>query len=124
MTEEVKEPMLPGIDVKAKRARFDYIKSNHFRVIHVDGIYGGPGPRGNFHMSIWNERWPIPKQAVHDLKPDGVVGEEIHPERITRNAIVREVEVQLIMNIETAKTMHVWLGNKIASFEEFEKGEK
>ena len=53
----------PGIDQKEKRARFDYIKSQFFRSVHVDGVFGGVIPSGkSIRMSIWNERWPIPNR--------------------------------------------------------------
>jgi hypothetical protein len=113
---------LPGIDLEEKRANYDYIKSNYFRVIHVDGIFGGNSPRvGKIQMAIWNERWPIPRQAVYKIEQDGKIGAEIPEERLARNAIVREVEAQLLMDIGTAKAMRDWLGNKIAEFEKIKK---
>ena len=37
-------------DVVQSKVEFHYIKSNHFRVIHADGVYGGATPRG---FIIW-----------------------------------------------------------------------
>jgi hypothetical protein len=39
MPEESKESV-PGFDTERKTVSFDYIKSNHFRVIHVNGGWG------------------------------------------------------------------------------------
>lgn len=119
----------PGIDLKERRARFDYIKSNYFRVIHVDGMFGGNSPRaGTIQMAVWNERWPIPRQMVHEIEQDGKIGTEIPMERLTRNAIVREVEAQFLMDIGTARAMSDWLREKIAELEKViaktSKGEK
>ena len=40
----------------AKRTvTFDYIKSNLFRVIHADGVWGGIAPTGKIHLSFFND---------------------------------------------------------------------
>lgn len=120
------EPITPGIDRETGRIRFDYIKGNYFRVIHVDGVYGGNSPRGgHIQMAVWNERWPIPKQTVHQFEQGKPLGKEILDERVARDAIVREVEVQLMMDIAMAKRMRDWLDDKIQHVEEtIEEAEK
>jgi hypothetical protein len=120
MEEEAKKGP-PGIDVEAGRIRFDFIKSNYFRVIHVEGVFGGNSPRGLINMAVFNERWPIPKQITHEFT-DGQSGEEI--ERTSRDAVVREVEAQLVMNIETAKIICKWLESKIKNAEKQTKAEE
>lgn len=75
---------------------FDFIKSNFFRVIHVDGAIASAHPNGNIHLSLWNERSSIPRQVVYKINPDGVLGEEI--DRVDRNSLIREVEVDLILD--------------------------
>jgi hypothetical protein len=112
----------PGIDEKEKRIRFDYIKGQLFRSVHVDGIFGGVIPSGRFiRMSVWNERWPIPKQTVHERDENGIVKNEIIEERISRDAIVREVEIDLVMNVECATQMRDWLSVKLKEFEDVAK---
>jgi hypothetical protein len=113
MAEEIKKGP-PGIDVEAGRIRFDFIKSNYFRVIHVEGVFGGNSPRGLINMAVFNERWPIPKQITHEFK-EGKSGDEI--ERASRDAVVREVEAQLVMNVQTAKIICKWLQGKIDDIE-------
>lgn len=109
---------VPGLNAKERKVRFDYIKSNYFRVIHVDGIQGGNCPgRDLIQMAAWSERWPIPRQSVFPISPEGALGEEILPERVTRDAIVREVEVELLMNIATARVIRDWLNDRIEEYE-------
>jgi hypothetical protein len=107
----------PGVDLQAQRIRFDYIKSSFFRVVHAEGMLGGIGPRGFIQMAIFNERWPIPKQATHELSADGKLGNEIMSERISRDAVVREVEVEVLMDLNTAKQMLIWLQDRISEIE-------
>lgn len=112
----------PGIDQKEKRIRFDYIKSQFFRVVHVDGIFGGTSPNGkSIRMSVWNERWPIPKQTVHEMDEFGNLLKEFVEERIGRDAIVREVEVDLAMDVDCAKQIRDWLSLKINQYDEIVK---
>ncbi|MFZ0052559.1 MAG: hypothetical protein WAK96_12360 [Desulfobaccales bacterium] len=123
MQKELKKS-IPGVDERSERVKFDYIKGNFFRVIYVDGVFGGVSPQRSIHMSVWNERWPIPKQVSHKLLPEGKIGEEVIEERISRDAVVREVEAHLIMNFETAKKTLTWLQNIINILEaELKKGQ-
>jgi hypothetical protein len=99
------------------KARFDFIKSPLFRVIHADGVYGGVNPRGDLFINFFNERFPIPTTIVHELKASGELGEEVRSERETRNAIVREVEVGVHVELGVAKQMVEWLQQKIEIIE-------
>jgi len=96
---------------------FHLIKGNFFRVIHVDGAFGGVTPRLDIRMAIFNERHPIPSVMFHHITPDGGLGEEISENRVTKEGVVREVEADLVMDYNTAKSIHEWLGNKIATIE-------
>jgi hypothetical protein len=108
----------PGIDLEKGTISYDYIKGNNFRVIHVDGVYGGNAPQlGIIHMDVFSERWPIPKRTVNRISPEGGIGEEIYEERVTRNAVVREVEAHLVMTIEVAILIRDWLNNKIENYQ-------
>ena len=100
---------------------FHYIKSNGFRVVHADGVWGGPTPRGYITMSFYSERAPIPRRISLELKPpepnspDRTLGQEIV--RDTKNGLVREVEVEVMVDLEMAKSLHGWLGEKVQTLE-------
>lgn len=89
----------------SEEIRFNYIKSNLFRVVRVDGIWAGITPNLDIHINLCSERFPIPQQTLHKIDPDGAIGEEIVDARISRDGIVREVEVGAVMNISTAKSL-------------------
>jgi hypothetical protein len=116
MSEEPQAMDLPGGDDPLKIS-FDFIKSNLFRVIHADGAWGGITPQGKIDLSIYSERVAIPQKVVHAVNPDGSLGGEIRTERVTRDAIVRELEVEIIMDVSTAQALCAWLQQKISDFE-------
>lgn len=84
-------------------------KSNFFRVVHADGAYGGATPRGYFHMALYNERGAIPRQVEIPL-----IDGQPAPERTTDTlgGIVREVEVDVVMDLMATISLYVWLGQK------------
>lgn len=93
---------------------FHHIKSNAFRTIHVDGAFGGVSPRGSLiNMTLFNERWPVPTQMTHTIDKDGAVGEELKERRATRCGVVRELEANLVFDIDTARQLANWLLEKI-----------
>lgn len=94
---------------------FNYIKSNDFRVIHVDGAIGSVTPRGLIHAALFSERMPIPKLMTHPVGPDG----NLMPatEQDVRPGVVREVEVSLMLDRGAAELLRIWLGEQIAELD-------
>jgi len=109
---ETSEPTAPGDDVK-----FTYIKSNQFRVIHVDGAAGGINPDGNLTIALWNQRPAIPREIWHKSEAGGKLGPEITSRRQTAGGVVREVETSLTLDIRTAVSLFIWLRDRIKEAE-------
>lgn len=101
-----------GNGAPSPRVNFDYIKGQHFRVIHTDGAIGGITPRGLIHMSLYSERQAIPRRTVSAIE-DNKLGDEILTERVARDAVVRELDVDVIMTIDSAESLCVWLREKV-----------
>lgn len=104
-------------DVVQSKVEFHYIKSNHFRVIHADGVYGGATPRGFIHMDFFSERSPIPRKVTQKVTTSGQLGEEIAAESERKEGIVREVEVGVMISLEQARSLTKWLEEKIQLLE-------
>jgi hypothetical protein len=104
----------PTVSHAGSIIRYNFIKSNHFRVVLAEGAYGGISPTGHIRMAVFNERFPLPQQTEHSISADGKIGQEIPGSRVARDGIVREIEVELVMDIEHAKQLQEWLGAKIA----------
>jgi hypothetical protein len=92
---------------------FDYIKSQYFRVIHADGVMGGPTPQGSLHFAFYAERPPLPRRVVHKVTPEGMLGDQIPERTVTRDALIREMDVDVVMRLEVAEQFHTWLGQRL-----------
>ncbi len=42
------------------RIKFHYLKSCDFKVVHVDGVFGGLTPSGDIFVTVFNQRPPLP----------------------------------------------------------------
>lgn len=111
MVEEQKEAPAGGT------LPFHYIKSNLFRVIHVDGAIGGPNPRDVIQAALYTERLPIPQRTVSRITAEGTLAEELPEQRVVRDGLVREVEIELIFDPATGKLFAQWLLDSIAKME-------
>jgi hypothetical protein len=105
-------------DEKPNTLKFHYIKSTLFRVVHVDGLYGGPTPKGDIQLTFYNERVAIPQQTAQVLNADGTLGPEVAEGRIGREGIVRELEVSAILDVETARGLRDWLTDQLKAVEQ------
>lgn len=95
-----------------KTIDFHLIKSNQFRVVRGDGAFGGLTPQGAISASFYSERFPLPRTTTHEIK-DGKPGDEIIAKRDVRSGIVREIEVNVVLELAAAIAFHQWLGRKI-----------
>jgi hypothetical protein len=96
-----------------ERIQYDYIKSQYFRTVHAEGIWGGITPRLGIHMDFWSERPSIPKHVAHEITSAGLIGKEILSETINRSTIIREVEVGVTVDLGTAKQIIEWLQQRV-----------
>ena len=100
--ENVPAPKIPQI-------RFHQIKSNFFRVVHADGIWGSVHPSDLVHLTFYNERAPLAKETVHNITEDKQIGDEDMSQRVVRAGYVREMEVDVVLSRSTAASLHKWL---------------
>jgi hypothetical protein len=103
--------LLAAIKERIRGTRVNYIKSALFRVIHVDGAYGGVTPRGYIHASIYNERRPIPR--VTKLEIDDATDRVTEANVRSKSGLAREVEADLIFDDRAAEEFATWLMTKV-----------
>jgi hypothetical protein len=100
---------------------FDYVKSNYYRVVHVNGVVGSLTPTGDIHMGAWSQRGPYPQRVTHSITAEGELGQEL--DRETRQAIVREVEVGIVFSAGVALQVAEWLQGQVALLQEMAEKE-
>lgn len=98
-----------------KEIAFHYVKSSQFRVIHGDGFVGSVTPRGLIHFAIFSERPAIPQVVVHEVEPTGRVGKT--KEQLGRGGIVRELEVDVMIDEAGARAFRDWLARRLEELE-------
>lgn len=87
-----------------------YEKSRFFRVIHVDGVWGGVSPGGGISMALFSQYPPLPEVVQHTIE-SGRVGQEVS--RTVKSGLVRELEVEALIALDTAIALRDWLSDKI-----------
>ncbi len=97
---------------KTSEIEFHLIKSSLFRTIHCDGFIGSTGPDGKIHLAIFSERFAIPKKMVVRAN-DGELGDEIEEKREGKSGIVRDVEANVVLDLDTAISLYEWIHNRL-----------
>lgn len=99
------------------RVTATYTKSPLHRVVHGSGVWGGITPQGEIRMSFFNEMLTIPESIVLDVTPTGAT--EVKEERAggTEPRFTRELEVDVVLGITVARSVHSWLGDKLAEYD-------
>lgn len=115
MSEEKLIQEMSNDPVQDDTVTFHMHKGQYYRVIYMSGAIGGLTPELNVQMTIYNERLPLPRVVVNQVKEDGTLGDEISELREGKKGVVREMEGTLVMSLETATRVHAWLGKQIAA---------
>ncbi|MGD1094924.1 MAG: hypothetical protein ABSB35_23390 [Bryobacteraceae bacterium] len=107
---------LPPNKTAQNQVKFDFIKSSYFRSIHADGVWGGVNGHLDIAMAFFSERPAIPQQITVPIE-DGKLGNELENKRVGRDAVIRDVEISVTMNVEVARAFHQWLDERIRADE-------
>ncbi len=113
----------PPNSVQNQKIKFHYIKGNFFHVAHVDGAIGGVTPSGDIFVSVYSQRGAIPQITVQPVTEAGELGPELSEERVSKEGIVREVEIGLVMHPNVAKGLMDWLREKLELVEKVSKSQ-
>lgn len=89
----------------------DYIKSQQFRVVFAEGFLSSATAGNKVHVAFWNSRDAIPQRIEYRVDAKGNVEE--HTRRVRADQI-REVEVGVLMDIDTALALREFLDFAIA----------
>lgn len=105
-----KEPVISRVEVFQEKAA-------SFRVVHADGVWCSVNPYRNLHLAFYSERAPIPQSI--QLAFDTTLGwQELIEERKVKKGWFREMEVDIVLTLEAARTLQVSLGKWITVLEE------
>ena len=99
-----------------------FIKSTQFRVIHANGVWFGGDMQQNLHLTFFNERNPIPRKLILNVNSKGIIlGEDII-KRDTKEGVVREMEIDVVLSLQAAMELHKSLGENLKAFQKMKSG--
>lgn len=101
-----------------REVTFKYVFNYNYNPTYVNGAQGGVSPRGELVIHFYLERPPLPESITHEITPQGGIGREtaVEPTDLSQS-IVRFIDTGVVMNYESAKMFHLWLGEKLKEAE-------
>jgi hypothetical protein len=107
---------------KKPEMTFKYIFTYDYSPVYVNGAHGGVSPRGELVMNFPPERPPLPNALSHEITPAGGIGAEtdVEPSDLGRS-LVRHVTNGVVLNYQTGRELHYWLGEKLKEMEAMEQ---
>jgi hypothetical protein len=101
---------------------FKYIFNYAYNPVYVNGAHGGMTPRGELVMNFYLERPPLPQEITHEINPDGTIGDIVSEEPSDlKSSMVRYIDSGVVLNYETARNIHYWLGERLKEMEGLER---
>ena len=94
-----------------------FVKSNFYRVVHADGAFGGITPNGHIRMAIYSEARKFPDTVTYTVNPEGRLSESSRSPDVPRGETTRDLEVDIVMTADVARSVRDWLDGKIKDLE-------
>jgi hypothetical protein len=107
---------------KKPEMTFKYIFTYDYNPVYVNGAHGGISPRGELVMNFYLERPPLPNAITHEITSSGGIGTEtkVEPSDLGRS-LVRQVINGVVLNYQTARDLHYWLGEQLKAMAAMEQ---
>ena len=101
-----------------RQIKFKYVFAENYNPVYCNGAFGGISTHGEIVANFFLERMPIPNSMTNLVNPDGSLGGvvSVDPETLDET-IIRHVSTGIVLNEESAKAIHAWLGNQIQELE-------
>jgi hypothetical protein len=95
-----------------KEFAIDYQKPVDYKVLPVNGCFGGIGPRGGLVVHFFLEMVPLPKMVVHEITHDGRLGKE-KSRHVDTGQLVRQLQVGITIDPVQAESIAKWMLGKV-----------
>lgn len=107
---------------KKPELTFKYVYADDYNPVYANGAHGGITPRGELVMNFYLERMALPRSITHEINPNGTIGAEAAAEPADlKNSLVRFIDTGVVLNCQSAKELHLWLGERIKEMEAMER---
>lgn len=101
-----------------KRVEYNYIFPDDYNPLYVNGAFGGISPQGEITCNFFMDRLPLPKSETYSVDEKGVIRDRVQEKSEEQNyQVVRYVQSGVIMNLDCAKRVNVWLTQQIEAIE-------
>lgn len=102
-----------------KNIKCKYIFRDDYNPIYINGAQGGINPQGEIVVNFYLERNALPISQTFEIEDEKITANDIESEPADlKSSFVRVVENGVIMNYQTAKEIHRWLGLHIETLEQ------
>ena len=111
--------------MKKSQIIFKYLFAEDYNPVYVNGAHGGVSPRGELVVHFYLERSGIPVAITQEINPNGTIGEVIDEVPADFNqTLYRAVESGIVLNYESARTIHAWLGERVRELEAIQQAKE
>ena len=101
----------PGASSPAQ-VTFRFSKDENYRLIPVNGAWGGVTPRGDVQVELFHENHAMPTTVVHSVTEGRVAGELKRTPKAEKTEVQRTVLAGMVLTAEQAESIGRWLQAK------------
>ena len=112
---------------QGEHVKYKYIYDELYNPSYINGAYGGVDNAGELVVHFYMERRPLPYSQSHEVieKNELIlninkVADSNEPSDLI-NSRVRFIQNGIIVNLNVAKQIHLWLGEQIKGMEKLDK---
>lgn len=89
-----------------KKITISFRKDENYRLIPVNGVWGGVTLRGDIKADLFHESRSRPEVITHEVTPKGTIGNEV--KRTATSTFERTAFVGMVLTAEQAESIGRW----------------
>jgi hypothetical protein len=100
-----------------KSVKYTFTNAPDYKVIYVNGVYGGNTTKGELCFDFFREFRPFPDEEIRELDADGRILPQETKDLPEQVEFIRERKIGIVMTVGFARSLYEWLGDKLSDFE-------
>lgn len=104
---------------KQQEVRFVFKEADDFKLVHINGVWGGVSPRGELVCNFFFEHTQVPEEEIRFVDEEGALTEK-SKRKPSKPIVVRELRVGISMAKEQAVSVANWMLEKVKEFKQFQ----
>lgn len=105
-----------AIENLPETAKVVYKKAPDYKLVYINGVYGGLTGKGELRFDFFQEFHPYPDEETFEITEEGKLGNPLPSDEDSEFELIREKQFGVVMSMSCAQSLYKWLEDKLEAY--------